>query len=396
MFGDLCTRCKGRLWCGLSKCPILESVKNYIPRIKIFSSSIFGVSPPSIFVGHCGYPNVFAGPLIGEDERKMFTSTAELYGKSLEEILGRTSVLIRTARRINIRKMRGKIIETSQEIAMSEKSVDTEVLVDKVYQIPQIDQFFHPTGPRIEPRRIDIVDNPAIPHKVDMVVEEKLKAERALRELYRYGYNVDYLQRLLSSGVLGRDRKLVPTRWSITAVDDILSRAILERVKYMQEMSEILYFFNSFMGNEFHILLLPGSWEYEMIESWMRGSLYSPSSVIIGEDYEPFNGRKDYASNITGAYYAARLGVAEYLNRIGRQARVIVYREITSEYKIPLGVWVIRETVRKAFNSSPTKFDSIDEAVNHVKAKTRVKEWTSKSRIIYMLKHQKRIEDFML
>ena len=42
-------------------------------------------------------------------------------------------------------------------------------------------------------------------------------------------------------------------------------------------------------------------------------------------------------TRITGAYYSARLAVAEHLKRIRRQASAIVFREITPEYKIPMG-----------------------------------------------------------
>ncbi len=395
MFGDLCARCKGRLWCGLPKCPILEAVKDYLPRIRVESSSLFGASPPSIFVGRYGYPNVFAGPLVTEDEKGIFSSTQELYGKSLGEILAKASLLIRAARRINVKKMNQRIVEASQEIAMSERRVDTEIWVEKAYNIPEVDGFFHPTGPRILPRRIEVVDNPAIPRKVDAITEERLKAELALKELYHYGYSVDYLQRLLSSGILGKDRKMVPTRWSITAVDDIISRNLLKKVKEYGELGGYLYYFNSFMGNEFHILLLPGSWEYEMLESWLKGSLYSPSSLSIGQDYEPFQGRKDYASNITGAYYAARLAVVEHLERIKRQAKVLIYREITPEYKIPLGVWVIRETVRRAFEKKPIKFEDINSLLSFAESRSRLKGWSKKSRIVDGMKHQRKIEDFL-
>jgi len=395
VFGELCTRCKGRLWCGLPKCPILESVKDYLPRIRLSSGSIYGPSPPSIFVGRFGYPNVLAGPLVTEKREALFSSTKELYGKTFGDILSRTASLIRTAKRVNVKKMKGRIVKSSQEIAMSERALDTEIWIEKLYGYGDVDDYFHPTGPRIEPRKIDVVDNPLIPRKVDMLVEERLKATTAIYELYSYGYDVDYLQRLLSSGILGRERKLVPTRWSITAVDDIISRKLLQNVREYDEIGEIEYYFNSFMGNDFHIILIPGNWEYEMIESWLKGSLYSPSTSTLGEDYEPFEGRKDYASNITGAYYAARLAVVEYLSRRRKQAKVLIYREIKPEYKIPLGVWVIRETVRNAFLKKPVKFGEIDRAIMFAENKSRVKRWSKKSKILRNMKFQKKLEDFM-
>jgi hypothetical protein len=393
VFGELCARCKGRLWCGLPKCPILESAKSILPKLKLSKDSLFGPSPPSVFVGRFGYPNVYAGPLVSESQRT-FSSSSELYGKSLDEILKSTSSLVRASKKVNVRHV-DKIVETSQEIALSEKPIDTEIWIEKFYGGASVDDFFHPTGPRIEPRKIDIVDNPSIPRKVDMVVEERLKAEEAIRELYANGYNVDYLQRLMASGVLGKDRKLVPTRWSITAVDDIAFKGIIKDVKNFDTINSVEYYFENFMGNKFHIFLIPGIWEYEMLETWLRGSLYSSGEESVLEDYEPYEGRKNYASNITGAYYAARLAVAEHLKIRRRQAKVLIYREITPDYRLPLGVWVIRESVRHALMRTPLKFENVDDALKYAEGKTHKKGWHRKSRIIYNLKHQRRIDDFI-
>ena len=394
MFGDLCARCKGRLWCGLPKCPILEAAKNYLPRIRIDRNSLFGLSPPSIFVGRYGYPNVFAGPLISENENSIIVAdTSSLYGKDLDFILRNTSSLIRASTRINVKKAIGRIVDATQEIAMSLKPLDTEVKVEKISISPNLDAYFHPTGPRVIPRRIDIVDNPDIPRKVDGVVEDRIRANNAIIELYKYGLSVDYLQRLLSSGILGREKKMVPTRWSITAVDDIVAKSLLNNVKHYDTIDKIEYYANAFMGNEFHILLIPGIWEYEVVETWIRGSIYA-SSTFIGEDYEPYEGRKDYAENITGAYYAARLAVLESLKERRRQAKVLIYREITPDYRIPLGVWVIRETVRHALRRKPKIFEDIDSAILEISKKVHIKKWIEKSRIIHNIRYQTTLDLF--
>ncbi len=395
MFGDLCARCKGRLWCGLPKCPILETAKNYLPRLKINPDSVFGLSPPSIFVGRYGYPKVFAGPLVSENEENHIVSdTSNLYGKDLNFILQHTSSLLRVSLRVDVRKPKGRLVDATQEISMSIKPLDTEVKVEKIEMSPNLDTFFHPTGPRIVPRKIDVVDNPTIPRKVDNFVEERLKAERAVIELYKYGFSVDYLQRLLSSGTLGTNKKLVPTRWSITAVDDIIGRNLLQKIRNYDTIDSIEYYSNSFMGNEFHILLIPGVWEYEMLESWLKGAIYAPDSTVVGEDYESYRGRRDYASNITGAYYAARLAIIEHLFFRRKQSRVLIYREITPDYKLPLGVWVIREAVRHALLKKPVIFESIDEAVKYALKRTKVKKWKEKSKILYNLKHQQTLDAF--
>ena len=72
--------------------------------------------------------------------------------------------------------------------------------------------------------------------------------------------------------------------------------------------------------------------------------------TYIAHNYEGPKGRTEYAEETAGAYYAARLGALEYLNDIKRNAKVLIVRDVTPDYWAPLGVWVIRETVRNAFD----------------------------------------------
>jgi hypothetical protein len=111
-------------------------------------------------------------------------------------------------------------------------------------------------------------------------------------------------------------------------------------------------------------------------------------------DAEGHKGRKEYARNVTGAYYSARLAVLEHLLGAGRQATVVVYREVTEEYWAPLGVWVIREGVRTAMSSEARVMESIDDAVREVSSMVRVKDWYRSSQHIRDAKAQTRIEDF--
>ena len=59
-------------------------------------------------------------------------------------------------------------------------------------------------------------------------------AVEGIQELYQAGVEVSRIQKILSLGMLGvqKQRKIVPTRWSITAVDDTLSKRQLATVKH--------------------------------------------------------------------------------------------------------------------------------------------------------------------
>ena len=49
-----------------------------------------------------------------------------------------------------------------------------------------------------------------------------LKAQDAVLNLYNSGIEISKIQKCFSIGMLGQNRKLVPTKWSITATDDII------------------------------------------------------------------------------------------------------------------------------------------------------------------------------
>jgi hypothetical protein len=167
----------------------------------------------------------------------------------------------------------------------------------------------------------------------------------------------------------------------------------MEDVRYFQEIGEFELYENTYLGNHINVLLIPEEWGFEMVEMWMKGAYWSPQDVTLN-DWEPFEGRKSYAENITGGYYAARLAVLEHLHRRRRSAKALIYREISPEYWAPLGVWVVRETTRKAMENEPLKFSSLDEAVDAIIQRVHNKEWAKHSHTIREMKVQRKLSDY--
>jgi hypothetical protein len=193
-----------------------------------------------------------------------------------------------------------------------------------------------------------------------------------LKELYKSKFGVDHLQKLLSVGLLGKklNRRMVPTRWSITAVDDTLSKQMLKRIRTYDEVDSVMLFSGNFVGNYVEILVLPGRFGFEAIEAWDSGIYNQEHHTVFSSDWEGFNGRKTYASNVTGGYYAMRLPVCEILDKMKKQGTVLVFRRIREEYYAPLGVGVVREATRRAvkngFKEFETKEDALDEMKVHI------------------------------
>jgi len=151
------------------------------------------------------------------------------------------------------------------------------------------------------------------------------------------------------------------------------------------------------MENRFIVAIFPGSWSYELVEAWYPGTLWNPFSknTYIISDHEFYYGRKDYAQ-IGGCYYSARLAVSEYLKKIGRQGRVVVLREAQPSYIMPVGVWNVRENVRKALNGNAIEFNDLDSALNYIFSRFHIEKnlWMKNSKILDFIKHQRGIESF--
>ncbi len=371
-----------------------EALKDSAPRL-VKIGDISSLTPPGIFVGTYNYPNVYAGPVAVADPSALYPKGNE-YGKEIEEILNLGRNIYRASRVTSVRDVSSKFSQSVQESAMSSQFVDIEMKVSGgMNKIIDHDRRMEsPMQSMVKIDALRMTSNPKIPRNVDYFHNDTdLLSAEAVWMLYENGLPIDYLKGVLSSGALGigKNRRLVPTRWSITAVDDILYRKIRDELRTFDTISEVRWFKNSYLGNRFNILLLPYSFAFEMQELWTGSGMLDPESRVL-MDYELSRGRKNYASNVGGAYYAARMAVMEYLRKIRRQASVLVLRNIGSEYYSPLGVWVVRETVRDAMSKGYNSYSSIEEAVGDIDA--RMGDWSSRSRILREKYIQKTIMEY--
>lgn len=371
--------------------------KKIIENVK---QNFTGTSPPSIFCGHHGYPKVYVGilaPTKHQENAEMLDFPEEWYKQkaSIEQILNYRGQLIYSRFKSPVKNPKGKLVEATQELAIAKKPVDVEIKLKKNPRFKfTFNNWFAPIGNPAPILQAKLAENPRVERRVNYLVSDfDLKAQDAVSELYKYHIPVSRIQKIFSSGSLGLpvQRKFVPTRWSITAVDDILGKLLTEKIKTFQEISEYMLFSNEYLANHFEILLIPGSYQYEFVEAWDVDKI-QPS---IGSDFEPYWGRDSYAFTTAGAFYAAKLAVMEYLEKIKRQAAILIVREVKPEYYAPVGVWKIRETVRDAFNKPVEKFNSIENALQRIYSKLIIKDkWVNKSKLLRNLKEQKKIKEF--
>lgn len=381
---------------------LLEKAYHFLGERKParISQTVFGPSPPNIFVGRAGYPRVNVGPLVSVGEEpwevnaEFLDSPAKWHGLDYAQIISMRSSLVRGKKRHGVHS-KSRILSDLQETVVSQKSVDLEVRFSKPLQFSMdFSSFYQPMGPAGALEKLGVAGNPVIPKKIDELSGEGVKVREAVPEMLEGGFDVYYLQKVLSAGILGEKKKLVPTRWSITAGDKMIADHFLEEVKQFPALNDILIFSGEFLHNHFEVLLLPGKWEFEQFEAWSPRTVWTKGEqghTIVAE-YEPFEGRSDYAELEGGGYYAGRYGVAEALQKMRKQARCVVFREIGDGYQIPVGVWQVRENVRKAMQSPPAKTNSLNDALEILskRLKIPVNEYFSKSRVL----GQKKMLDF--
>ena len=371
---------------------------------KRFTNKVIdGSSPPSLFVGEYGYPHVRVGPMVPpyHGDTSILDKPELWLGKSLEEIVNYRINLLKGTMIHNVSKISGRYIESLQDMALSKRAVDStmtfekipsqylnEMVLSKSYleEIPTV--FSAPVS-----------EFKIYPSTSDEKIEKKyydgdLLASDAVVELYENNVDITRIAKVLSIGMLGRkkNRKLVPTKWSITAADDIVSMNLLKKIKDNTVLDCYLVFDFNRLGNYYSIIFIPDDvWNFEMIESWIDTN----GRVHIGSDYE--SGKNiDHYPSIAGAYFAARLAAAEYLFKKRKKYSVLILREIHPEYFMSLGVWQIREGIRESLKFKGKKFETFDSALKYGVSKTSlsINEWIKNSSIIRN-KKQKRISDYL-
>ena len=398
----LCILCRGgRRLCGFAFCPIVAKSIVRHSQVRVWGRrELQGSSPPTVFVGRTGYPVVAAGPAVPpvQGDTREYDLPEVWHDIPIEKVLDYRFSLVLGRSFLRADDTNSKIARELQELVLSLKPVDVELVLEKPPRpTVSLDDHAPPMGPAAPLKSLRLVGNVSPERIVEKVYSDTdLKSDEAVYTLYRSGIPVTHIQRMFSVGCLGakRLRRLVPTRWSITAVDDMISKRLIEKVKEFESIDRIQVFVRKTTKNLFVAILAPRAWGFEWMEAWFPRSTWNPSGneTVVEGDYEEYWGRSTYAV-IGGCYYAARLATAEYLYRIRRQATAVLLREIYPGFTIPIGVWFVRENLRRMFLSKPAEFDDLKDALKYVSRFTKldINTWISSSKLVRRLAGQRKI-----
>lgn len=338
----------------------------YIPSIEV-GKEMDGSTPPSVFIGSWNYPKVFAGPMIAPQHGDtVIMDRPESWipeKKTQEEIIKYRLNLVRGKRQVKVTSLDNRFVEKLQDISLASSSIESEAEFSSEPKGMSLSDEHTPFGPSAALERFDIVSSKWDQNLEKAFYDDDLLAANAVHDLHESGVPFSSIQKAFSVGALGtkKRRRLVPTRWSITACDTALGKGMLEDVRNYDviDCCQVREFAS--LNNYYAVLLLPTAWQYEWMEAFLR---IMGNEELIFSDYETNSGKKGY-SRVGGCYYSCKMAVLEALAREQKQAGAIILREAYAGY-VPLGVFNVRENVRNAMSQPAQEFEDMKTALQHV------------------------------
>ena len=380
---------------------VLARYWNMKSKEVIGRTDLHGSSPTDIFIGRFGYPKVSIGPLIPPDfgDTSIMAAPERWHGLSIGEVFRIRGSLVRGMHTTKVNNVdAGRVEEQVKELALAEKPATADISFQRGIRQASgrhVLDDISPFGPSGLIKEFDLCNTKSERRLENAHTDTEMKASDAIFELYNKGVTVSKIQMGLSAGLfgIGRNRKFVPTRWSITAVDDTISKRNLKEVKEFPIIDGIKAHLHVALDNKWLVLLFPTEWEYESIEAFYPHTTWNETDTIsLGGSYEPYAGRKDYAE-IGGCYYSGRLAVSERLRVMGRQASALILREVHEGYTAPVGVWNVREYVRDTLATAPIELPDVKSVFEMIDREftVRRRDWIKSSRVLSKLMFQQRL-----
>jgi hypothetical protein len=283
----------------------------------VVGKDLEGSSPPSVFIGSWNYPDVYAGPMIAPlhgDTAIMDMPESWISGhKTQEEIISYRLNLVRGKQRVHAADLDNRFVGKLQEISLSDSSVESEVSFDKVPTGTSFSEEHTPFGPSAAIERFEIGNGRWDRNLEKVYYDTDLKSADAVVDLHKKGVPFSSIQKAFSVGTMGRDRgrRLVPTRWSITACDTMIGDRLLGEVKKCPVLDTWRVHEYSSLNNNYAVLLMPTGWQYEWSEAFLH---VLGNEELVFSDYERTRKKTEYSplGGARGACTGTKTGRGNY------------------------------------------------------------------------------------
>lgn len=351
-----------------------------------------GSTPPSVFIGRWSYPKVYAGPMmVGETGDTYIMDSPESWigeSKTQDEIINYRMNLVRGKQLIKIDDLENPFVEKLQDISLASKSIDSAAQFKKRPRGAVLSEDSMPHGPSAAIEKFDIDAVRWDKQLEKTFYDTDLKASEAVTKLHDKEVPFSAMQKAFSVGAIGTKykRKLVPTRWSITACDSTLADEFLKEVRKFDQIDTYRVYEYGSLKNYYTIILTPTEWQYEWYEAFIK--LLNKEELLF-TDYEKNSGKKEY-STVGGCFYTCKMTVLDALRRERKQAGLIVLREAYEGY-VPLGVFNVRENIKEAMQLPYKEFETLKEALTYcgTKLKLPISRYVKSGKLLNEMLHSK-------
>ena len=186
--------------------------------------------------------------------------------KTQGEIIGYRMNLVRGKHPVCATDVSTRFVEKLQDIALSDGSIESEAGFTTTPSGMSFSEEHTPFGPSAALERFEIESGKWDQNLEKVFYDTDLLVADAIIDLHRQGVAFSGIQKAFSVGTMGRKkgRRLVPTRWSITACDTMIGNHLLAEVKNCPVINSFRLHEFSSLNNNYAVLLMPTGWQYRM------------------------------------------------------------------------------------------------------------------------------------
>ena len=372
-----------------TKLEFYKEIKKYQSKLKP-SKEIEGYASAAI-VGEQNYPNPKIYNVSTGQKDNSFFKTNEVVKKDYSDIVKlKAQNILGNTNNIYIKKTNTRIITEINDVYKARKPAQFESQFDKELKFnkPILNKLSGVLGTQNELINVELTENASTSKQIEKYTDDDIKARQAIINLYEKGIPESQIINLLGLGNFGiqLNRKVVPTRWSISAYDVAIEKHLHSIITKHNPINQYEVYYAKDKGNEFVIVLAPDGYTFENLEF---GDEWN------GSDYVGHNNKLPYQTpNTAGGFYASKVAIFEHLRKRKKQAQIYCIRLIEG-YDIPLGVVFVRETIRQAMTNQIFKTSNFQTLKKYLlENHTQHYKQLINSKTLQENKTQKKLKDY--
>lgn len=372
-----------------TKIDFYNEIKKYQKTLKP-TKEIEGYGASAI-VGEKNYPQLKIYNSSNEDKESSFLNSNKIVKKDYSQIIKhKAKNILGNTNNIYIKKTNDKVLNQIQDIYKARKEVEftSKFESELKFNKPIINKLSGILGTKNELLNVELNENAKTSKQIEKYSTNDIKSKEAVIRLYEKGINESQIINLLTLGNFGVEinKKIVPTRWAITAYDKTIENHLYNKILKYKLIENYELYFQKDKGNSFLIILFPDTYSaenYEFMTNWQAS------------DYVGINNKlKKIEPDTAGGLFATKLAINEHLNKRKKQAQYICLRYIDN-YEVPLGVVFVRETIREAMKNKKFITSNFIELKSFLNQNYNLfNEYFLSSQTLKEKKNQKKLNDF--